>query len=120
MVVAFDRAGSGRGAPKNKPSRGVATDGCGHGSQPWGGAIANLLLVLLESLSGIAPVLKENKGVAFGLTGNAVDDRLAILDLAVLAEDEGEGFSGGVPAKAVDEDLAVGGVHIYELTHDFN
>ena len=41
-------------------------------------------------------------------------------DLAVLTEDGGEGFGGGVPAEAVDEDLAVGRVHIGELTHDFN
>ena len=37
-----------------------------------------------------------------------------------LAEDGGEGFSYGVPPKAVDEDLVVGGVRIDELTHDFN
>ena len=41
-------------------------------------------------------------------------------DLAVLAKDEGEGFDGGVPTEAVDGDLAVGGVHIGELTHDLN
>ena len=41
-------------------------------------------------------------------------------DLAVLAKDGGEGFNGGVLTEAVDEDLAVGGVHIGELTHDFN
>ena len=76
--------------------------------------IADLLLRLLESLPGIAPVL------AFGLTGDIVGDYLAILDLAILAEDGGEGFGGGVPAEAVDEDLVVGGVHIGELTHDFN
>ena len=65
-------------------------------------------------------MLEENKGVAFGLTRVAVNDRLAILNLAVLVEDGGEGFSCGVPPKAVDEDLVVGGVHIGELTHDFN
>ena len=65
-------------------------------------------------------MLEENKGVAFGLTKVAVSDRLAILNLAVLVEDGGEGFSCGVPPKAVDEDLVVGGVHIGELTHDFN
>ena len=91
------------------------------GSQLAGsGAIADLLLGLLESLPGAAPVLEENKGVAFGLAGDAVGDRLAILDLAVLAEDGGEGFGGGVPAEAVDEDLAVGGVRIGELAHDFD
>nr|POF01433.1 hypothetical protein CFP56_61707 [Quercus suber] len=98
----------------------AATDGCGHGSRPWGGAIADLLLGLLESLPGTAPVLEENKGVAFGLTRDAVGDRLAILDLTVLAEDRGEGFGCGVPAEAMDEDLAVGGVRIGKLTHDFN
>ena len=41
-------------------------------------------------------------------------------DLAVLAKDGGEGFGGGVPTEAVDGDLAVGGVHIGELTHDLN
>ena len=82
--------------------------------------IADLLMRLLESLPGAAPVLEENKGVAFGLTGDIVGDYLAIFDLAILAEDGGEGFGGGVPAEAVDEDLAVGGVHISELTHDFN
>ena len=41
-------------------------------------------------------------------------------NLAILNKDGGEGFSGGVPTEAVDEDLAVGGVHISELTHDFN
>ena len=76
--------------------------------------IVDLLLRLLESLPGIAPVL------AFGLTGDIVGDYLAILDLAILAEDGGEGFGGGVPAEAVDEDLVVGGVRISELTHDFN
>ena len=40
--------------------------------------------------------------------------------LAVLAKDGGEGFGGGVPTEAVDGDLVVGGVHIDELTHDFN
>ena len=97
-----------------------ATDGCGHGSWPWRGAIANLLLGLLESLPGATLVLEENKGVALGLTRVAVSDRLAILNLAVLAEDGGEGFSYGVPPKAVDEDLVVVGVRIGELTHDFN
>ena len=87
---------------------------------PWGGAIANLLLGLLESLPGATLVLEENKGVALGLTRVAVSDRLAILNLAVLAEDGGEGFSYGVPPKAVDEDLVVVGVRIGELTHDFN
>nr|POF27052.1 hypothetical protein CFP56_31995 [Quercus suber] len=97
-----------------------ATDGYGNRSRPWGGAIANLLLGLLESLPGAALVLEENKGVAFGLTGDAIGDHLAILDLAVLAEDRGESFGCGVPTKAVDEDLAMGGVCISELTHDFN
>nr|POF16991.1 hypothetical protein CFP56_68440 [Quercus suber] len=96
------------------------TDGCGYGSRPLGGAIADLLLGLLKSLPSAAPVLEENKGVAFGLIEDAVSDRLTILDLAVLAEDEGEGFDDGVPAEVVDEDLAVGGVCIGELTHDFN
>ena len=82
--------------------------------------IADLLLALLESLSGATPVLEENKGVAFGLTGDAVGDRLAILNLAVLAEDRGEGFDGAVPSEAMDEDLAVGGVRISKLTQDFN
>ena len=41
-------------------------------------------------------------------------------DLTVLAKDGGEGFGGGVPIEAVDGDLAVGGVHIGELTHDLN
>ena len=41
-------------------------------------------------------------------------------DLAVLTKDGGEGFSGGVLIEVVDEDLAVGGVHIGKLTHDFN
>ena len=41
-------------------------------------------------------------------------------DLVVLAKDGGEGFSNGVPTKAVDGDLVVGGVHIGELTHDLN
>ena len=41
-------------------------------------------------------------------------------DLVVLAKDEGEGFSGGFLTEAVDGDLAVGGVHIGELTHDLN
>ncbi|KAK7816420.1 hypothetical protein CFP56_044103 [Quercus suber] len=98
----------------------LATDGCGHGSRPWGGAIADLLLGLLKSLLGAALVLEENKGVAFGITKDAVGDRLAILDLVVLTEDGGEGFGCGVPAEAMDEDLAVGGVRIDELTHDFN
>ena len=87
--------------------------GLGHG-------ITDLHLALLESLLGATPVLEENKGVAFGLTGDAVGDRLAILNLAVLAEDKGEGFGGAVPFEAVDEDLAVGGVRIGELTHNFN
>ena len=82
--------------------------------------IADLLLALLESLPGATPVLEENKGVAFGLTGDAVGDRLAILNLAVLAEDRGEGFDGAVPSEAMDEDLAVGGVRISKLTQDFN
>nr|POE66824.1 hypothetical protein CFP56_52034 [Quercus suber] len=98
----------------------ISTDGCGHGSRPWGGAIADLLLGLLKSLLGAALVLEENKGVAFGITKDAVGDRLAILDLVVLTEDGGEGFGCGVPAEAMDEDLAVGGVRIDELTHDFN
>nr|POE83803.1 hypothetical protein CFP56_06122 [Quercus suber] len=89
-------------------------------SRPWGGAIANLLLGLLKSLPGVAPVLEENKGVAFGLTKDAVGNRLAILDLAVLAKDKGEGFGDGVPAKAMDEDLVVGRVRISELMHGFN
>nr|POF16992.1 hypothetical protein CFP56_68441 [Quercus suber] len=97
-----------------------ATDGCGYGSRPLGGAIADLLLGLLKSLPSATPVLEENKGVAFGLIEDAVSDRLTILDLAVLAEDEGEGFDDGVPVEVVDEDLAVGGVCIGELTHDFN
>ena len=82
--------------------------------------IVDLLLGLLKSLPSVAPVLEENKGVALGLTRDAVGDHLAIFDLAVLAKDGGEGFSCGVPPKAVDEDLVVGGVHIGELTHDFN
>ena len=41
-------------------------------------------------------------------------------DLAVLAKDGGEGFGGGVPTEAVDGDLAVGRVHIGELTHNLN
>ena len=41
-------------------------------------------------------------------------------DLAVLTKDGGEGFGGGVPTKAMDGDLAVGEVHIGELTHDLN
>ena len=41
-------------------------------------------------------------------------------DLAVLAKDGGEGFGGGVLTEVVDGDLAVGGVHISELTHDLN
>ena len=98
----------------------LATDGCGHRSRPWGGVIVDLLLGLLESLPSVAPVLEENKGVALGLTRDAVSDHLAIFDLAVLAEDGGEGFGCGVPAVAVDEDLTVGGVHISELTYDFN
>nr|POF06340.1 hypothetical protein CFP56_44670 [Quercus suber] len=58
--------------------------------------------------------------IRFELTRDAVGDRLAILDLAVLAEDGGEGFDSGVPAEAVDEDLTVGGVCIGELMHNFN
>ena len=72
---------------------------------PWSGAIADLLLGMLECLLGATPVLKDNKGVAFGLTRDVVSDRLAILDLAMLAEDGGEAFSCCVPAKAMDEDL---------------
>ena len=79
--------------------------GLGHG-------ITDLLLALLESLLGATPVLEENKGVAFGLIKDAVGDRLAILDLPVLAKGRVEGFSGGVPSEAVDEDLTMGGVHI--------
>ena len=41
-------------------------------------------------------------------------------DLVVLAKDGGEGFGSGVPTEAMDGDLAVGGVHISELTHDLN
>ena len=41
-------------------------------------------------------------------------------DLAVLTKDGGEGFGGGVPTEAMDGDLAVGEVHIGELTHDLN
>ena len=41
-------------------------------------------------------------------------------DLVVLAKDGGEGFGSGVPTEAMDGDLAVGGVHIGELTHDLN
>ena len=52
-------------------------------------------------------------------SGRIMND-LKCNNLAVLAEDGGEGFSGGVLAEAMDEDLAVGGVHISELTHDFN
>ena len=74
--------------------------------------IADLLLALLESLPGATPVLEENKGIAFGLIGDAVDDCLAMLNLAVLAEDRGEGFDGAVPSEAMDEDLAVGGIRI--------
>ena len=82
--------------------------------------IADLLLALLESLPGATPVLEENKGIAFGLIGDAVDDCLAMLNLAVLAEDRGEGFDGAVPSEAMDEDLAVGGIRIGKLTQDFN
>ena len=52
-------------------------------------------------------------------SGQIMND-LKCSDLAVLAKDGGEGFNGGVLTEAVDEDLAVGGVHIGELTHDFN
>ena len=41
-------------------------------------------------------------------------------DVAILAKDGGKGFGSGVPIEAVDGDLAVGWVHIGELTHDFN
>ena len=41
-------------------------------------------------------------------------------DLAILAKDGGESFGGGVLIEAVDGDLAVGEVHIGELTHDLN
>ena len=79
--------------------------GLGHG-------ITDLLLALLESLLGATPVLEENKGVAFGLIEDAVGDCLVILNLAILAKGRGEGFGGGVPSEAVDEDLTMGGVRI--------
>ncbi|KAK9999042.1 hypothetical protein SO802_018645 [Lithocarpus litseifolius] len=50
-------------------------------------------------------VLEENKDGAFGLTETRSVTTLQSTIFAVLAKDGGEGFGGGVPVEAVDEDL---------------
>lgn len=57
------------------------------GKLAGGGAISDLLLGLPKGLAGPAPVLEEDESVALGFARDAVGDGLAVLDLAVLAED---------------------------------
>lgn len=87
-------------------------DGAGGGKLAGGHPAIDLLLGLLEGFLGGSAVLEEEEAVALGFSGGLVDDDVAVLDLAVLGEEGADLVGGGLPAEAVDEDLAVGGVAV--------
>ncbi|KAG1359566.1 hypothetical protein COCNU_08G010120 [Cocos nucifera] len=72
--------------------------------------VANLLMGFFEGLAGNCMGEEEDKAIAFAAASIVVDDDTTLLDLVVLVEDRGKDLSGGIPAKAVDEDLTVDGV----------
>jgi len=84
-----------------------------HGRQlACGRAVADPFLRLAERVARGAAGLEEHEAIALGLAGGLVRDGLAVLDFAVGGERGGEGVAGGVPAEAMYEDLAVGGVGV--------
>ncbi|KAK9164519.1 hypothetical protein Syun_005421 [Stephania yunnanensis] len=75
-------------------------------------SVADLLLRLGEGLASTVPCFEDDEAVAFGLPGVLVHDDIALFDLAEVEEGVEEDLVGGVPAEAVDEDLAVDGVGV--------
>ena len=93
----------------------VVVEGSGGagGSELAGGhAVVDELLGTAESAAGGASVAEENEAVALGSAAGLVDDHAAIVDVAVADEGGAEALSGGVPAEAVNKELAVDRVEV--------
>lgn len=86
--------------------------GAGGGQLAGGHAILDDLLGAVEGTSGRAAVAEEDEAVALGSAACLVDDDAAVVNVAVAGESGTEALRGSVPAEAVDEELAVGGVEI--------
>lgn len=91
------------GRPRRGPSRGQLAR---RRSVPY------RLLGLLQSPNRALPRFKKDEAVALGLARVAIGDDVALVDVAVGLEGQGQGLAGCVPAEAEHEYLAVGDVGV--------